>query len=129
MKNLLEYILIRLVENPDEVKVTETVGDDGFIILNVTANPADYGRIIGRGGAVITSIRNIIRVRAIKEGKRVAVKIDADGESDRGDHNGHRREERNERRERSAEEKMVKEVTAPEEVIVAETEVEPETEA
>ena len=84
MKNLLEYILIRLVENPDEIQVTEVVGEDGFVVLNVTANPADYGRIIGRGGAVITSIRNIIRVRAIKEGKRVAVKIDA-GDNDKAE--------------------------------------------
>ena len=115
MKNLLEYILIRLVENPDEIKVTETVGEDGFVILNVTANPADYGRIIGRGGAVITSIRNIIRVRAIKEGKRVAVKIDADGENDRGGRrdNDRRNDVRAERKEAD-----------PEKIVVTETEVE-----
>ena len=100
MKNLLEYILIRLVENPDEIQVTETVGEDGFVVLNVTANPADYGRIIGRGGAVITSIRNIIRVRAIKEGKRVAVKIDA-GENDKAE--GAKKEGESEKKEEVSE--------------------------
>jgi predicted RNA-binding protein YlqC (UPF0109 family) len=76
MKNLLEYILIRLVEHPEEVQIAET-DDNGTTILTITANDADYGRIIGRGGAVISAIRQIIRVRAIKEGKKVVVKVAA----------------------------------------------------
>lgn len=78
MKNLLEYILIRLVEYPEEVKVEESTLEDGTILLTVNANEADYGRIIGKAGAVISAIRSIIRVRAIKEGKRAIVKVDAD---------------------------------------------------
>ena len=78
MKNLLEYILIRLVEYPEEVQVDESTMSDGTILLTITANEADYGRIIGKGGAVISAIRSIIRVRAIKEGKRAIVKVDAD---------------------------------------------------
>ena len=82
MKNLLEYILIRLVEYPEEVQVDEGTMPDGTVLLTVTANEADYGRIIGKGGAVISAIRSIIRVRAIKEGKRAVVKVDADKADD-----------------------------------------------
>lgn len=78
MKNLLEYILIRLVEYPEEIQVNESTMEDGTILLTVNANEADYGRIIGKAGAVISAIRSIIRVRAIKEGKRAIVKVDAD---------------------------------------------------
>ncbi|MCL2110315.1 KH domain-containing protein [Microgenomates group bacterium] len=75
MKNLVEYILIRLVEFPDEVQVEEVEQEDGLVILTVFANEADYGRIIGKGGAVINAIRQLVKIRSIKEGKRVLVKV------------------------------------------------------
>ncbi|MDR0463395.1 MAG: KH domain-containing protein [Pseudomonadales bacterium] len=77
MKNLLEYILIHLADYPEDIQITE---DDqgGYVVFNVKANPADYGRIIGKSGSMIQSIRNIMMVRAIKEQKRVTVIVDSE---------------------------------------------------
>lgn len=76
MKNLLEYILIHLVDYPEDVVVTQS-GDAGHQVFTIQANPADYGRIIGKNGSMISSIRNIMTVRAIKEHVRVNVVVDS----------------------------------------------------
>lgn len=70
MKDLLLYILKHLVENPDDVFVTETTNPSGEILLEVKVNPEDMGLIIGKGGKVIKSIRNLVRTKAIVENKR-----------------------------------------------------------
>lgn len=77
MKNLLEYILIHLVQFPEDVKIEEAEDEKGFL-YTIHVNPEDVGRVIGKGGAVIHSIRNIGRIRAIKEGIRARITI-ADG--------------------------------------------------
>lgn len=75
MKELLEYIVTGLVNHPEEVKIDEQVLPDGLIILSISANPEDYGRIIGRQGMLIRSLRTIVKARAIKEKKRVMVRV------------------------------------------------------
>ncbi|MBP7740727.1 KH domain-containing protein [Candidatus Woesebacteria bacterium] len=77
MKNLLEYILIHLVQFPEDVKVEEETDERGSL-FTIHVNPEDIGRVIGKGGAIIHSIRNIGRIRAIKEGIRARITI-ADG--------------------------------------------------
>ncbi len=66
MKNLIEFLLNRLVTYPDEVRVeeVETEGDFTYIIH---VNPEDIGRVIGKNGSVINAIRTICKVRAVKE--------------------------------------------------------------
>jgi predicted RNA-binding protein YlqC (UPF0109 family) len=78
MKELLEYILKSLVTVPDEVVVDEQILADGLIILSISANQDDYGRIIGRQGALIQSLRTIVKARAIKEKKKVMVRVMTD---------------------------------------------------
>ena len=75
MKNLLEYILIHLVQYPEDVRVDETQDERGFL-YTIHVNSEDIGRVIGKGGAVIHSIRNIGKIRAIKEGIRARITID-----------------------------------------------------
>ncbi len=79
MKNLLEFIIIHLVEHPEDVKIDE-VQDEQGMVYTITVNQEDIGRIIGKGGSVIHSIRNITRIRAIKEGIRAKIVI-ADSEA------------------------------------------------
>lgn len=75
MKNLLEYILIHLVDNPDSVEINEEVADNGLHIYTITVHPDDVGRVIGKGGSVIHAIRNIGKIRSIKEGVRAVIKL------------------------------------------------------
>jgi predicted RNA-binding protein YlqC (UPF0109 family) len=74
MKNLLEFIIIHLVEHPEDVKIDEEQDAQG-VVFTVHVHAEDIGRIIGKGGSVIHSIRNIARIRAIKEGIRAKIVV------------------------------------------------------
>ena len=79
MKDLVEYVVKSLVDNPDDVHVVEVPGKASTIIeLEVAAS--DMGRIIGKGGRVIDSIRTIVQIRAVKEGQRVELELLEAGE-------------------------------------------------
>lgn len=75
MKNLLEYLLIHLVNFPEDVVVEENETERGFE-YQLKVNPEDMGRVIGKKGAVIEAIRSIAKVRAVKEGIRVFIKLE-----------------------------------------------------
>ena len=73
-EELVEYIVKSLVDNPDEVSVNQ-VDDAGRIIMEVTVAESDMGRVIGKGGSVVNSIRTLVQVVAAKKGKTVSVEI------------------------------------------------------
>ena len=75
MKELVEVIAKSLVENPDEVVVTETEKDDA-IVVELKVGPADMGKVIGRQGRIAKAIRTVMKARATKDGVRVQVDID-----------------------------------------------------
>lgn len=74
MKNLLEFIIIHLVEHPEDVQIEEAQDEQG-VVYTIHVHQEDIGRIIGKGGSVIHSIRNISRIRAIKEGIRAKIVV------------------------------------------------------
>lgn len=74
MKELVEVIARALVDNPDEVVVTETEKEDGtFIELKVA--PSDMGKVIGKQGRIAKAIRSVVKAAASKEDKKVVVDI------------------------------------------------------
>ncbi len=74
MSEIVEYVAKSLVDEPDEVKVTEQEGNDRLIIrLDVADN--DMGRVIGRNGRIASAIRSLLKVAAIKEDARVGLEI------------------------------------------------------
>lgn len=74
MKELLEYILKGvLVDQKFEVTETE---DNGRIIYTVKTAPENIGLVIGKGGKMIKSLRNILKVRATLEKKAVALNVE-----------------------------------------------------
>ncbi len=75
MKELVEVIAKALVDNPDQVTVTETVEDDGTIVLALNVAKEDMGKVIGKKGRIAKSIRTVVKTVAIKEDKRVVVDI------------------------------------------------------
>jgi len=74
LKELLTYIAQNLVDNPDEVNVTEREGD-AETVFELRVNQADMGKVIGRGGRIAKEIRALMRSVAQRQGKRISVDI------------------------------------------------------
>ena len=74
MKELLEKIAKSLVDNPDEVSVTE-VNTDESLVLELRVDEEDMGKVIGKQGRIAKAIRVVMKAIAIKENKRVVVEI------------------------------------------------------
>ena len=72
MKNLLEYILVHIVLHPESVQVEEALGE-GEDLYTLHVHPEDVGRVIGRSGNVINSIRSVAKVRAMIENRRIRI--------------------------------------------------------
>jgi uncharacterized protein len=83
MKNLLEFLLIHIAQFPEDVSV-ESFEDERGVTFLLHVHPDDMGRIIGKNGSVIESIRKIAKVRAVKEGIRAYIKL-AEPEDEAGD--------------------------------------------
>ena len=74
MKELVEVIAKALVDNPDEVVVTET-GDDNEVTVTLTVAQADMGKVIGKNGRIAQSIRSVVKAAASKDSRKFNVKI------------------------------------------------------
>ena len=80
MKEFVEYLVRRLVKYPDEVSVdVRPDGEDGETIY-VKVAESDVGKVIGRQGKIIMSMRTLVKAAATKQGKKYSVEI-ADGKS------------------------------------------------
>lgn len=74
MKELVEVIAKALVDNPDEVVVTEKEeGKNVTIELHVAAS--DMGKVIGKQGRIAKSIRTVVKAASLGDNKRVDVEI------------------------------------------------------
>ena len=74
MKELVEVIAKALVDNPDEVVVTEkTEGKNVTVELHVAAS--DMGKVIGEQGRIAKAIRSVVKAASSKDNKRVDVEI------------------------------------------------------
>lgn len=70
----VEYIVKQLVNNPDAVKVEKTTDERG-VLIELTADPEDLGRIIGKHGATAQSLRSLLRALGTKNNERYNLKI------------------------------------------------------
>src|SRR5258708_6983035 len=70
----LEYVVKALVDNPADVKIVRTVDEMG-VLLTLSVNTADMGKIIGRMGNTAKAIRTLLRVVGMKNTARVNLKI------------------------------------------------------
>jgi predicted RNA-binding protein YlqC (UPF0109 family) len=74
MKEMLEMLVKSLVDNKDNVEITEKEnGDD--ITLELRVDPSDMGKVIGKQGKIAKAIRVLMRAYATKVGKKVNVEI------------------------------------------------------
>jgi len=74
MKELLLYIAQNLVDNPDDVTVTEREGASETV-FELRVNPSDMGKVIGKQGRIAKAIRTVVKAAAIHNNTRVVVEI------------------------------------------------------
>lgn len=74
LKDLVEYMVKALVDNPDKVEVKEIAGDKS-IIYELKVGEGDLGKVIGKEGRTAKSLRTIISATAMKIGKRAVLEI------------------------------------------------------
>ena len=74
MKELVEVIARALVDNPDEVTVTQTENEKA-IILELRVAQSDMGKVIGKQGRIAKAIRSVVKAAASKEDKKDIVEI------------------------------------------------------
>ncbi len=73
-QELVEYIAKSLVEDPSQVMVKVTENQNA-VNLELHVAPGDMGRVIGKGGRVANAIRTLVRVAAVRQGKRATLEV------------------------------------------------------
>jgi predicted RNA-binding protein YlqC (UPF0109 family) len=74
MGMLTEYLAKALVDQPDEVRITETE-DGNRIQVHLDVAEGDLGKVIGRGGRIASAMRALVKVAAVREDVRVSLDI------------------------------------------------------
>ena len=74
MRELLDYLARRLVDEPDAVRVEE-VEEDGSLLLRLHVAPDDVGKVIGRQGRIARALRTLVRAGSAREGRRIVLEI------------------------------------------------------
>ncbi|MCD6725773.1 MAG: KH domain-containing protein [Solirubrobacteraceae bacterium] len=75
MRELLEDLARLLVDEPDSVAVEQFEEDDGTVVLELSVDDDDYGKVIGRGGRTANALRAVVKAAAVKENRRVLIDI------------------------------------------------------
>lgn len=74
MGEIVAYIAKSLVDHPEEVQVSETLGQQS-VIIELKVAPEDMGKVIGKQGRIAKAIRTVVRAVATKENKKVIIEI------------------------------------------------------
>lgn len=78
-QQFIEFVVKSLVNNPDAVSVARTIDEKG-VLLELTVDPEDLGRVIGKRGATAQSLRTLLRALGTKNDARYNLKIIDNGE-------------------------------------------------
>ncbi len=74
MVELVEFLAKSLVDNPDQVKISEKTLND-TVILELTVAESDMGKVIGKQGRIAKAIRTVVKAASAKSGKKYTVEI------------------------------------------------------
>ncbi len=72
---MVEGIVSPLLDHADDLSITSTEQEDGTLLIEISVNEEDAGKVIGRQGRVIKSIRTLVRAAASRSDRRVEVEI------------------------------------------------------
>ncbi len=73
-QTFVEYVVKAIVDHPDDVKTERSVDERG-VLIKLTVNPEDMGKVIGKDGHTAVAIRKLLHVLGAKNNSRVNLKI------------------------------------------------------
>lgn len=76
LKDVLTDMAKAIVEKPDSVSVTEAAGEDGEVLLTLSVDPDDMGKVICRHGRIAKALRTIMKAAATSVDQKVTVEIE-----------------------------------------------------
>ncbi|HMS23862.1 MAG TPA: KH domain-containing protein [Candidatus Saccharibacteria bacterium] len=104
-EQFVEFVVKSLVSKPDAVSIKRTIDEKG-VLLELTVDPEDLGRVIGKRGAAAQALRTLLRALGTKNDARYNLKIvDVGGERPRREERDDREENNNKAPKAKAEEK------------------------
>lgn len=74
LTEMLRYIVTHLVDHPEDVEVKEVEGERATV-LELSVNQEDMGKVIGKKGRIIKSLRIVMRAAAVSKGKTVSIEL------------------------------------------------------
>lgn len=74
MKKLVEFLIKNIVDNPKSVKISEETENE-VSVIKVSVAKEDMGKVIGKSGRIIKSIRNLVKIKGIKEKNKAFVQL------------------------------------------------------
>ncbi|MCB5230189.1 MAG: KH domain-containing protein [Candidatus Cloacimonas sp.] len=74
MKEIIEFIVKALVDDPNQVEIKEILGDK-VTLYELRVSKSDIGKVIGKRGRTASSIRTILNAVSTKQGKRAELEI------------------------------------------------------
>ena len=75
MKELLNFLVSKIVEHPKDIEIEEQVPGEGFMNLALKVNTEDVGLVIGKKGNTTRALKNILKIKGLKERTRVNIEI------------------------------------------------------
>jgi len=78
MQDLIKFIISSIIDKPEKLICEEVVSSTGVTNYIVHVDPEDMGKVIGKKGQIIQAVRTLIRVRALKEGKKAFLTLAED---------------------------------------------------
>jgi len=75
MRELLEELARRLVDEPDAVRVEQVDGEDGSLVYRLHVAEGDVGKVIGRQGRIARALRTLVRAGGVEAGRRLQLEI------------------------------------------------------
>lgn len=74
-RQLIEYVGAWLVDHPEELALTEVEGEGGAVILELSVHPDDVGKVIGKQGRIIRSLRTLAKAAGQRDGRSVTLEV------------------------------------------------------
>ncbi len=72
---MLDFVVPWLVDNPEAIEITEVEGENGEVIYELSVDSQDMGKIIGKNGRIIRSLRTLARATGDRDAAPVLVEV------------------------------------------------------